>query len=286
MTLQIGKIDYLNIWHVFQLLSQSCPEGQDWHYVPGHPGELNHLLAAGNLDLSPSSSFEYLLRAESYVLLPHASISAEQEVQSVLFLSPVPVEQLPAWLENNHGPVCLTKASATSTALLKVLWSQKWNLPPPQWLEVDPGQGLETGRPFLEIGNLALQHFIERPSGYHIYDLATEWHTWTGLPFVFAVWIVRRNLNLEHSRLVAHLAQEINTAIGQLDNHFERLSSLSSRPHWLKAQDLINYWQAMSYGLGPEEQAGLTLFGERCTQEGLLPGMPGLVWFSEQEYPL
>lgn len=280
MTLKIGKIDYLNIWHVFELLSQTCPEGPDLHYVPGHPGELNQLLAAGDLHLSPSSSFEYLLRAESYFLLPHASISAQKEVQSVLFLSPVPLEQLPAWLNQNPGPVCLTKASATSTALLKVLWNQKWNLPQPTWQDIEPGQGLSTGRPFLEIGNLALQHFIERPAGYHIYDLATEWNTWTGLPFVFAVWIVRRNITPAHGQLVARLSQKIQDIISQLDRHFDQLSSLSSRPSWLKAWDLINYWQAMSYGLGPEEQAGLTLFGERCTQQGLLPGMPGLVWFS------
>lgn len=286
MTLHIGKIDYLNIWHVFELLAQTCPHGPDFHYVPGHPGELNQALATGDLHLSPSSSFEYLLRAESYTLLPNASISAQKEVQSVLFLSPVPVEQLPLWLVQNPGPVCLTNASATSTALLKVLWSQKWNFAQPQWQDVHPGQGLSTGRPFLEIGNLALQHFIECPPGYYIYDLATEWNMWTGLPFVFAVWIVRRNLNLEQSRLVARLAREIHTIILQLDRHFTHLSTLSSRPPWLQAQDLIRYWQAMSYGLGPKEQAGLTLFGERCTQEGLLPGMPGLIWFSEEKYPL
>ena len=87
MTLCIGKIDYLNIWHVFHLLEQSCPEGPDFHYQPGHPSELNRALDSGLLDVSPSSSFEYLLHAGKYQLLPGASISAEREVQSVLFRS-------------------------------------------------------------------------------------------------------------------------------------------------------------------------------------------------------
>lgn len=280
MTLQIGRIDYLNIWHVFHLLAQACPEGPDFHYSSGHPSTLNRLLACGELDTSPSSSFEYLLHAESYELLPGASISAHEEVQSVLFLSPAPVAELPAWLSRNPGPICLTGASATSTALLKVLWSQKWGLPEPRWENVEPGAGLSTGRPFLEIGNLALRHFVHRPKGYHSVDLATEWSSWTGLPFVFAVWIVRRNLPAATRELLGRLQGHIGTITADLDSHFEALSRLPELPDWLTSPDLFSYWRAMSYGLGPSEQASLALFGERCSRCGLLPGMPGLRWFN------
>jgi len=280
MTLHIGRIDYLNIWHVFHLLVDMCPEGPEFHYQPGHPSQLNHALATGKLDISPSSSFEYLLHAEGYELLPGASICAQAEVQSVLFLSPAPLHELPAWLALHPGPVCLTKASATSTALLKVLWSQKWNLPEPQWLEVEPGSGLATGRPFLEIGNLALRHFVHPPASYHIYDLATQWSSWTGLPFVFAVWIVRRNLPAPTRALLHRLRKHINAITTELDDHFEALSRLPDLPDWLTSPNLLRYWRAMSYDLGPREQAGLTLFGEHCTRRGLLPGMPGLRWFS------
>lgn len=279
MTLQIGRIDYLNIWHIFHLLAKTCPEGPDFHYVPDHPSKLNRALADGELDISPSSSFEYLLHAENYVLLPGASICAQKEVQSVLFLSPAPLEELPGWLARNPGPVCLTGASATSTALLKVLWLQKWKLPEPHWMTVEPGHGLSTGRPFLEIGNLALRHFVDPPAGYHIIDLATEWANWTGLPFVFAVWIVRRALSATAREQLGRLRLQINAITADLDSHFETLSRLPDLPAWLTSPDLFRYWRAMSYGLGPAEQASLTLFGEHCTRQGLLPGMPGLRWF-------
>lgn len=282
MTLRIGKIDYLNIWHVFHLLEQSCPEGPDFHYQPGHPSELNRALDSGLLDVSPSSSFEYLLHAEKYQLLPGASISAEREVQSVLFLSPAPLNELPAWLDKNPGPIRLTGASATSSALLRVLWSQRWELPPVSWSEVPPGAGLDTGRPFLEIGNAALHHFILPPSGYHIYDLASEWTAWTGLPFVFAVWIVRRGLSDSAAALLERLSGHISRITGSLPEHFDALSRQPYRPEWLPAPSLIRYWQAMSYGLGPREQAALLLFGERCTRQGLLPGAPDLTWFNGQ----
>ncbi|NLW81973.1 MAG: menaquinone biosynthesis protein [Desulfovibrionales bacterium] len=280
MALRIGRIDYLNIWHVFHLLADICPEGPDFLYEPGHPSHLNSSLANGTLDISPSSSFEYLLHAEKYRLLPGASINARSEVQSVLFLSPVTVEELPAWLALNPGPVCLTKASATSTSLLRVLWSQKWNLAEPHWQEVEPGTGLATGRPFLEIGNLALRHFVQPPAGYHVYDLAREWTSWTGLPAVFAVWIVRRGLPEPARNLVRRLGQGIMTITSSLEQHFERLCGLPELPHWLNSPELLCYWRAMSYDLGPQERAGLALFGERCTRQGLLPGMPALSWFS------
>ena len=280
MTLRIGRIDYLNIWHVFHLLEGVCPEGPDFGYVPGHPSRLNSALASGELDISPSSSFEYLLHAENYELLPGASICAHAEVQSVLFLSPVPLAELPAWLARNPGPVCLTGASATSAALLKVLWSQKWGLPAPRWREVEPGAGLSTGRPFLEIGNIALRHFVHPPQGWHIVDLATEWADWTGLPFVFAVWIVRRGLTRTAREQLGRLQTHIAAITAELEEHFEALSRLPDLPDWLTSPALLRYWRAMNYDLGPREQAGLALFGECCTRQGLLPGMPGLRWFS------
>ena len=280
MKLRIGRIDYLNMWHIFHLLVDVCPEGPDFHYQPGHPSHLNNSLATGGLDISPSSSFEYLLHAEQYELLPGASICAHREVQSVLFLSPAPLAGLPEWLARNPGPVCLTGASATSTALLKVLWSQKWGLPEPDWAVVEPGAGLATGRPFLEIGNIALRHFVHQPPGYHIIDLATEWASWTGLPFVFAVWIVRRGLARPERELLRCLQGHIAAITEGLADHFESLSRLPDLPGWLTSPDLLRYWRAMDYGLGPREQAGLALFGQCCTSRGLLPGMPALRLFS------
>lgn len=280
MTLHIGRIDYLNIWHVFHLLEASCPEGPDFHYVPGHPSDLNQALARGVLDISPSSVFEYLERAERYTLLPNASICAHEEVQSVLFMSPTNIDGLSAWLATHPGPICVTGASATSTALLKVLWSQKWGLPTVEWKEVQPGAGVTTGRPFLEIGNLALRHFVHPPQGYQIIDLAREWRQWTTLPFVFAVWIARRDLAPEAKKLLGRLHRHIASITTTLGHEFEALSHLSLRPDWLTQQELLRYWQAMDYGLNAREQAGLTLFAECCTRQGLLPGTPALTWFS------
>ena len=81
--------------------------------------------------------------------------------------------------------------------------------------------------------------------------------------------------------LLAVLRTHINAITADLDSHFESLSRLPDLKDWLSSQELLHYWQAMSYGLGPREQASLALFGEHCTSRGLLPGMPGLRWFKD-----
>jgi chorismate dehydratase len=139
---------------------------------------------------------------------------------------------------------------------------------------------IATGRPFLEIGNLALRHFVAPPAGYHVTDLATEWSSWTGLPFVFAVWIVRRDLPAPARKLLGILRKHIAVITADLPDHFETLSRLPDLPGWLTSPDLLRYWRAMELRFGPREQASLALFGERCTSQGLLPGMPGLRWFT------
>lgn len=102
----------------------------------------------------------------------------------------------------------------------------KWGLALPRWQDVEPGAGVASGRPFLEIGNFALRHFVHTPPGYHRIDLAREWTSWTGLPFVFAVWIVRRTQTPLARKLLAVLQRHITTITQTVDQHFSDLSLL------------------------------------------------------------
>ena len=46
---------------------------------------------------------------------------------------------------------------------------------------------------FLLIGDQALRQRRGTPGFPYTYDLGAEWQAWTGLPFVFARWMVRKN---------------------------------------------------------------------------------------------
>ncbi|MFW6323940.1 MAG: menaquinone biosynthetic enzyme MqnA/MqnD family protein [Desulfovibrionales bacterium] len=276
---RIGRIDYLNVWPLFRLLKQNFPPGPDLEYIPGHPSELNRRLEEGRIEMAPCSSFEFLIHADRYCLLPDMSISAQGAVQSVLFCSPVPVERLAGYLAEHRNTVSLTSASATSVALLKILWKLHWKLPAPRWVTIPPGSGRKGDSPFLEIGDKALDLTLNPPPGMYLIDLAAAWEEFVSLPFVFAVWIVRAGLTGLQRRMTGRIAAALQDCKKELSGKMEELSRDSSLPASFSPDDVLRYWQLMDYDLGPEEQAGLLLFGHYCRELSLIPSVPGLSWF-------
>lgn len=277
--LRIGQISYLNVLPLYHHLQRMFPDAPDIRYIPGHPSAMNRGLAEGALDAAPASAFEYLRGAENYRLLPDLSISApEGPVKSVLMVSPVPLAELPAWMAEHGNRVSLTSASASSIALLKVLWSCFWKLPEADWTDIEPGSGLEHGRPFLEIGNHALRNYLRPPEGWHLVDLADEWLRFTGLPFVFAVWIVRRGLGERQRELLADVHAALMHCKASCMEAVDDISELPDIRGWIDHDGVYDYLSTLGYDLGPREQASLALFGRYCTDLGLIPGMPELSW--------
>ena len=184
MALRIGHIAYANCVPFFHYLRQYGFSGE---IHSGVPADLNGLLAAGEIDLAPSSSFDYGRNADAYLLLPGHSISSCGPVQSVLLFSSLPLETL------GSAPIDLTSESATSINLLKVLLGE--------FLGQDPCCCRPSEQPaeeiaaqdgsVLMIGDRALRAAQQLRGRTQIYDLGELWWRFTGLPFVFALWIVR-----------------------------------------------------------------------------------------------
>jgi chorismate dehydratase len=280
MPLKIGRIDYLNVWPLFYHLLKRYPPGPEVEYVAGHPSALNARLVRGEIDVAPSSSFEYLLHSGSYDLLPGLSISARRQVQSVLLVSPVPLAELPEYLSRNGRKVSLTTASATSVALLKILFRHAWGVPEPTWVAAAPGTGLSSSDPFLEIGDMALRIWVDPPKGWHVIDLAEAWQTMTRLPFVFGVWIVRNDLSPESRRVLGEIAGDLLSIKERVRREIPMLAGATGLPEWIGEQELRSYWGTIEYDFTPEHQASLVLFGSLCRGIGLLPSVPALSWFS------
>jgi chorismate dehydratase len=277
-TLRIGRIDYLNIWPVFHYLTRRFPEEKGFAYVAEHPSALNTALLNGTVDLSPSSLFEYLLHGERYRLLPGASISCDGPVQSVLLVSPVPLAELSEFLDANDTRIGVTTASATSVALLKILCAFAWNLGEIDWIPTLPGRGVSTNMPFLEIGNRALELYVRPPRGWHIIDLGAAWKRMTGLPFVFAVWIARRDLPSGTRAPLLDIARFLETNKERVLESLAELADSPDVPGNFSRDELLAYWKVLRYDLGPREMAGIAVYADYCTRLGLIPGMPALNW--------
>jgi len=280
--LRIGRVDYLNVWPLFEGMEIEGAPMDDLRVIADHPARLNALLSRGELDLAPSSSFEYLLHAGRYSLLPDLSISSDGPVQSVLLASPFPPEEIPRRIAGGGMRVGLSSASASAVALLRILWRYYWQWPEPEWSSVEPGQGVKLEGPFLEIGDTALRLTCAPPPGRHLVDLGAAWKEFTGLPFVFGVWMVREGLAPQAETTLSKVTQSLAAARRAFakspDAARERYSRRNNRPEWLSARTLADYWQRIRYDFGPREQAGLVLFGEYARRLELLPSVPGLRW--------
>lgn len=119
----------------------------------------------------------------SYELLPGYCIGAQGRVDSVFLCSHEPIEQLDTLIPDLH--------SRTSNLLAQVLLKSHWRHTVAVQSAVDGSwQKPESGKGYVIIGDKA----VSAARGFrYVYDLAYEWQQYTGLPFVFAVW-VHRNL--------------------------------------------------------------------------------------------
>jgi chorismate dehydratase len=107
----------------------------------------------------------------------------------------------------------------------------------------------------------------ERPPGFpEVLDLGADWLAWTGLPFVYAVWAVRRTLEPALKQELAEFL-EASLAAG-----LANLSDVARQPGetgW-SAAEIEAYLQRFQYRLGAEELAGMARFAERVRAGGLL----------------
>ena len=273
MALRIGHIAYANCVPFFHFLRQCGFSGE---IRSGVPAELNGLLAAGEIDLAPSSSFEYGRNADAYLLLPGHSISSCGPVQSVLLFSPLPLEEF------GTVPIDLTSESATSINLLKVLLGE--------FLGQDPGCCRPAAQPaeelaaqggsVLMIGDRALRTAQLLRGRTQIYDLGQLWWHFTGLPFVFALWIVRAASAERQAPALRMLQQQLAEARQQAFADLPLVAAQTPERQWMGETALVDYWRCMSYDLTPQHLAGLQLYFGLCARHGLLKEEPVLRFFA------
>jgi len=271
MKLKLGHIDYLNCTPMFHYLNQCGFDGTTIH---GVPSELNQMLSQGEIDVSPSSSFEYGCRFKDYVLLPEHSISALHCVKSVLLFSPVLIEELEGQC------IYLTGESATSVNLLRVLLREYYG-----WSAVEchvPEQKIEellyNKKPVLLIGDRALIAASKKAANLYQYDLAQLWYHFTQLPFVFALWIVRRQILGTMSAELLRLQQQLVVSRKMAFDDLNSLALTVTEKEWITPEQLVEYWQSISYNLDERHIKGLTLFFELCVKYGYLSEMPEIAF--------
>ena len=240
---RVGSVGYLN--------AAPLTRGIEDEVVFATPARLAEMLRRDELDAGLVSITEVLFH-DRYDVLDGIAIASLGEVLSVFLAHRRPLEEA--------KEIFCDPASLTSVNLLKVLLAERGLHPEFKPL---PDYASATERDFvLLIGNPALD-FRRAPHSYEIWDLGAAWFELTQLPFVYAVWALRRGV--ENAELRRQLAEAKDFGLDTLDH------IIRNRTEYDEAlrQDYLG-WH-IHYHLGTDEKRGLAKFIELLRKHDLGP---------------
>ena len=265
----LGDINFINCLPLHHGLVQGGFD-QKVNVKSGTPAELNQLVVAGELDVSPVSSIIYARHSDKLVILPDVSISANGALQSILLVSKYPIQEL------KEARIALTAKSATSHGLLKIIMYHAYHASPDYFISPLSLEGgvLQDAEAVLFIGDDALYAYHNRVPGYYYYDLGDEWKKMTGLSMVYAVWVVNRQFATHHADLVHMVYEQVTGAFAY------GLSNLSAAAQQLattmpfSAEQIFNYINLLNYEFTPHHKQALLTYYQLLHVLRLIDGVP------------
>lgn len=275
--MRIGRIPYINCYPVYGAVDRGIVplEGE---LVDGVPTVLNRRMREGTLDVSVISAVEYAADAPRYLLLPDLAITSDGPVRSVMLFSKRPAQEL------SGRRVLVSRSSMTSVALLELLFEHVWHARP-QFVPADAeisdiaAFGSTDHEARLVIGDAALllesrmrdgsAEALAPDAGYrYAYDLGGEWKAWTGLPFVFAVWVAQRTADVQEALAVhGRLITSRNWGL----EHLDALAAQAALATGVSRPVCVEYLSGLDYRLSYRHLAGLTEFFRRLVAAGRVP---------------
>lgn len=247
-SIHCGRISYINVLPLFYPLEQKIIE-HSFHFIYAPPAQLNKQVRSGVLALSPVSSVEYILHASQYYILPDLSISCTNHVMSVMLFSHLPIEEL------DRKMIATTTESSTSTLLLKLLLHEYYMLTP-HYTPLDSTKEQEYTAVLL-IGDSALREQTNTTYPYR-YDLGRLWYQWTGLPFVFALWVVPHTTKYN----AHHLTSPFYSARAWSKENISIIYRSAKESNKLTDKTLEEYYACLYYSFGIKEQESIRHFIE------------------------
>ena len=231
---RVGSVGYLN--------AVPLTRGLEDEITFATPAQLAAMLRKDELDAALVSVTEVLFN-DCYDVLDGIAVASLGEVKSVLLAHRSPIEQV--------KEVFCDTASLTSIQLLRVLLKERGLQP-----ELKPLASYDVAALpefALLIGDPALD-FLRAPHQHEIWDLGAAWYELTRLPFVYAVWALRRGS--DNSSLRRQLREARDFGLDTLD---QIINSRTDYDYDFR-KDYLS-WH-IHYHLGADEKRGLARFTE------------------------
>lgn len=240
---RVGSVPYLNAVPLTRGL-----EDQISFMVPA---KLAELLERDELDAGLVSVTQ-VLHHDRYDVLDHVAIASLGEVKSVFLAHRAPLADI--------REIQCDPASLASVELLRVLLAERGLHP--RFKDLTDYAAAAQAEAVLLIGDPAID-FLRAPHEHEIWDLGAAWYEATQLPFVYAVWALRRGI--DHRRLCRLLREAKDFGLETLD------SIIRSRTEYdLEFRKDYLGWH-IHYHLGEDEKRGLLHFVDLLEKHGMGP---------------
>jgi chorismate dehydratase len=251
------------------------------------PSQCAEALSAGAADIAIIPAIEYQ-RIPNLVILPDLAIAARNCVRSLLIVAKKPIEQVRS--------IALDRSSRSTQALTRILAEEHWKIAP-EFFETEPDLPamLERADAAMLIGDPALRISIAiekkstvSPGGravcqaatlgitseiLHVYDVVGEWHRFSSLPAVMAVWAARPEVITPE--VLSDFAASRNFGMAQIT----AICLAAARELELPQQALESYLRHnIDFSLGEENRRGLERYFQEAAKLGVIPRDKRIVW--------
>lgn len=238
---RIGSVKYLN--------AVPLTRGIESEIIFATPAELAQMLRCDELDAALVSITEVLLN-DRYDILDGIAIASLGEVYSVLLAHKKPIAEV--------AEIFCDTASLTSVNLLKVLLAER-NLFP-KFVPLENYEAAKEKDFVLLIGDPAID-FRRSKHSHEFFDLGEAWTNMTNLPFVYAVWALRRGI--ENKDLRRELKDAKRFGMETLDG------IIATREEYDEDFRRDYFEWNIRFHLASDEKRGIAKFAELLTKHKL-----------------
>jgi predicted solute-binding protein len=221
--------------------------------VLDHPSALCARLSRGELDVALVSSFEFL-RNPIYRIVDGISISSDGPVYSVVLAH---VGEL-----SDVEQIELDPAAETSGNLLRCLLGELKLQP--RFVATSTSLPPTKGTARLLIGDQAIRFRQEHANRSQFWDLGEQWKKLVGLPFVYALWLVRPEV--ADPKSIADRLRALR------DKNLANMDKLIADEKEFDRSFCDRYYrQHLRFSFGEREKEGLRAFHQLCQKHDLQP---------------
>jgi len=242
--IRIGAVSYLNTKPLLHGIKRSGLMDRI-ELIEDYPSRIAAMLLNDEIDIGLVPIAILPQMKQSFIITDYC-IGAEQEVASVALFSEVPMDQIET--------VLLDYQSRTSVNLAKILFKEYWKKEVVlQDAQEDFRANIRGNVAGIVIGDRALE---QRSISAYMYDLASNWIAFTGLPFVFAAWIANKPLG-----------EDFEDAFNRANAYgIKHIDEVVAEQNYTKYDLKKYYTENISYPLTENKRKGLALFLEKLSQ--------------------